>query len=1086
MAHDGERSRGSRPDGAAGDPAVSAASELVGLDDPEPEPESTASPPAVVAVAVSTGGAGLEAVVADLTAQRYGALTVLVVDAAADEGVAARVAAVSPTALVLRAPPDERPAGGPAGAFATAADAVLGAVEGAPFLLFVADDLRLADDVVRQLVEEAYRSNAGVLGPKILALVGGASERAEQDEGRDGGDEREPGEQRPDQLVDVGFAIDHYGVRYDPIEPGELDQEQHDAVRDVFGVSSRLLLVRADLFEALDGFDAACGPAADVDFCWRAHLAGARVVVVPDAVARGEPAAPADARAATYGRVRALAKSYSGLALVWTVPIAFLLTASESVVRLVQRRPRHARALLLGWLDALRDFPAIRAERRATQALRHADDRDVRVFMVRGSARLRVFVTRRLHADERLATASLRTRSAFDEASGVLHREQSIALVGLVALLVLGARGLLTGPPTVRGFASWSGVSVLWHAYTSFHRQALLGAAAPAPALLAIAAAASTLLLGHADLARAFTITAAIPVGVYGAYRLVRELARQASSTTASATPPSFVRSAWPPVVAAVAYAVNPLSRNAAAHTDLGALLTFAVAPYVMLLLVGGPTDSRVRWRRTAGAAIVTAVAASAAPVAVLLPALIGAAVFGARLLVPPDARAGAVLRDGACATAGAFVLLLPWSAAWWTGDAAVLGWSLPPRFDLGELIAFRTGPNGAGWLPYGLLAAAALSLVVASGTRLRHATAGWLLFVVGLAAAFVPGRVDAAAVRPAVDVVLVPAALGLAVAVGAGFSALLAEIRAFVFGTRQLVAIVTAAAIVLPVLSFLGDLADGRFRAPGTTWDSALAFLPADAVDVGPSRVAWIGVPGALPADPVAAHGLSYALTMGADPDARDLLPRSSDASRLVAEAIGVAGAHQTARLGHLLAPLGVRYVVLTPRAAPDAPEPPAASTQPRVDPALARALDEQLDLSARDVDGLRVYTNEAWIPLQSRLPAGRTIPTGAAAAGDPIGAILATDLDGAQPLSATNLTGPILAAETHTERLQAHFASSGTLASQPAFGVTNVFSGEDGVAHISFDTPTWFTLTLVGQLLLWAVVLVAVVRLRGRRNDG
>jgi hypothetical protein len=940
--------------------------------------------------------------------------------------------------------------------------------------------------VVRQLVEEAYRSNAGVLGPKILAPVGAPDEPDVHAEPDDPDDDAAL-EERPDRLVDVGFAIDHYGVRYDPIEPGELDQEQHDAVRDVFGVSSRVLLVRADLFEALAGFDATCGPAVDVDFCWRAHLAGARVIVVPDAVARAAPAPPSDARAATSGRVRALVKSYSGLALVWTLPIAFGLTAAESVVRLLQRRPRHARALLLGWLDALRDFGPIRAERRATQALRRADDRDVRVFMLHGSARLRVFATRRLHADERLATASLRTRSAFDEASGVLHREQSIALVALGALIVLGARGLLTGPPTVRGFASWSGAGALWHAYTSFHRRALLGAAAPAPGVLAFAAAASAVLLGHADLARAVTITASIPVGAYGAYRLVRELARQAGTASMSGAPTTqLARSAWPAVVGAIAYAVNPLSRNAAAHTDLGALLTFAVAPYVMVLLVGGSSEPRVRWRRVAGAAVVTAVAASAAPVAVLLPVAVGAAVFGARLIVPPDARAGATLREGACATLGAFVLLLPWSAAWFTGDAAVLGWSSPARFDLGTLLAFRTGPNGAGWLPYGLLGAAVLSLVIASGTRLRHATAGWLLFAIGMAAAFVPARVDATAMRPAVDVLLVPAALGLAVAIGAGFSALLAEIRAFVFGTRQLLAIVTAAAIVLPVLSFLGDLADGRFRAPGTTWDTALAFLPADAVDVGPARVAWIGVPGALPADPVAAHGLSYALTIGADPDARDLLPRSSDASRLVAEAIGVASGHRTARLGHLLAPLGVRYVVLTPRAAPDAPEPPSASNLPRVDPSLARALDEQLDLSARDVDGLRVYTNEAWIPLESRLPAGHTIPTGAAAAADPIGAILATNLDGAEPLAKSAGEGPILAADAHNDHLQAHYQSSPTQPSEAAFGVTSSFTGEAGTAHISFATPAWFTLAIVGELLLWAVALVVIVRVRGRRNDG
>src|SRR5581483_6965502 len=106
---------------------------------------------------------------------------------------------------------------------------------------------------------------------------------------------------------------------------------------------------------------------------------------------------------------------------------------------------------------------------------------------------------------------------------------------------------------------------------------------------------------------------------------------------------------------------------------------------------------------------------------------------------------------------------------------------------------------------------------------------------------------------------------------------------------------------------------------------------------------------------------GMTYAMTLGADPDARDALPRTTDASQLVAEAVAVARDHRTARLGHVLAPLGVRYLALTTRAAPDAD---TGDHTPPVDVGLERALDEQLDLSARDVDGLRVYTNEAWIP--------------------------------------------------------------------------------------------------------------------------
>ena len=47
------------------------------------------------------------------------------------------------------------------------------------------------------------------------------------------------------------------------------------------------MLVRADLFVALDGFDQDAFPGSeDLDLCWRARLAGARVLVVPDARVR--------------------------------------------------------------------------------------------------------------------------------------------------------------------------------------------------------------------------------------------------------------------------------------------------------------------------------------------------------------------------------------------------------------------------------------------------------------------------------------------------------------------------------------------------------------------------------------------------------------------------------------------------------------------------------------------------------------------------------------------------------------------------------------------------------------------------------
>ena len=140
--------------------------------------------------------------------------------------------------------------------FGAAANEVLRLVEGDNgFFCFLHDDVALEPGAISALVEELYRSNAGVVGPKLVDW------------------------NRPEILQHVGYEVDRFGEVDPIIEPGEVDQEQHDAVRDVFAVGSACLLVRADLFRTLGGFDASIPYYGDdVDLCWRAHLGGARVL----------------------------------------------------------------------------------------------------------------------------------------------------------------------------------------------------------------------------------------------------------------------------------------------------------------------------------------------------------------------------------------------------------------------------------------------------------------------------------------------------------------------------------------------------------------------------------------------------------------------------------------------------------------------------------------------------------------------------------------------------------------------------------------------------------------------------------------
>src|SRR6478736_6013790 len=109
-------------------------------------------PPVVAVVVTNDAGPWLESTLAALAAQDYPALSVLVLDNGSVEDPTPRIAAAMPRAFVRR----------------RAANAALGAVEGATFLCFLHDDSTLDPDAIRLMVEEAYRSNAGIVGPKLV------------------------------------------------------------------------------------------------------------------------------------------------------------------------------------------------------------------------------------------------------------------------------------------------------------------------------------------------------------------------------------------------------------------------------------------------------------------------------------------------------------------------------------------------------------------------------------------------------------------------------------------------------------------------------------------------------------------------------------------------------------------------------------------------------------------------------------------------------------------------------------------------------------------------------------------------------
>jgi len=280
---------------------------------------------------------------------------------------------------------------------------------------------------------------------------------------------------------------------------------------------------------------------------------------------------------------------------------------------------------------------------------------------------------------------------------------------------------------------------------------------------------------------------------------------------------------------------------------------------------------------------------------------------------------------------------------------------------------------------------------------------------------------------------------------------------------------------VVLAGCGFAADACDGRWHAPSSAWPAQLAFTR-DLGYQGQFRILWVGDPSVLPLDPAPVEGgLSYTLTRDGPGDSRELQrgPVTS-ADDQVRDAIAAAVAGRTALLGRILAPMGVRYVVLPLR---DGPGGVAGRPLPAVDSALSN----QLDLARLGSDpSLELYQNEAWYPGEALVPHG-PVPARPA---DPARAAAAVDLSGRASVGASAAgPGTVLWFEAFNSGWSAH-AGGRALSHQPAFGVTNQFQLPTHAAvTISPSGTTRRDVLAAAEVVLWLLALAWWAR--GRRRS-
>ena len=1122
-------------------------------DEEQPAPVGV---PAVVAVVVTSDpGPWLEEALSALGAQDYPNLSVLVIDAASAVDPTTRIAAVLPSAYVRRL--EENPGYGPA------ANDVLGVVEGASHYLFLHDDAAPDADAVRLLVEEAFRSNAGIVSPKLV----------EWDE--------------PLRLLGVGASADKAGV-VRPYGRHELDQEQHDAVRDVFVAPGGCTLVRADLFETLGGFDAGIALfGEDLDLCWRAQVAGARVVVAPSARVRHREATVAGERALVLGdatgalpeqvarlhfrhRLRTVLKAYSPLHLLRVVPQLVVLMAVEGAVALLSGHRRVAGAVVDAWRWNLSRRAELRAARRATQAHRSLRDSEVRRLQTRGSVRLSAALQGGLAAEERaLGVGAAGRQLAGAMTSGGL-RLTLLVWLSLAVVLAFGSRRLLTdGIPAVGQFVPFpdSPLTLLRH-FVSGWRTSGLGGEAPAPPAFALLGVAGVVFAGAMGLLQKVLVVGMLPVGIIGMHRLTAPLGSWRAR-----------------LVGAVLYAAVPLPYDALSRGRWGGLIAYAAAPWLLARLLratglapfGAPAEDEAVVRRTptrrparapraldaiedllgaeagtldpidteelrvavaavaghhhhsdddedaaavpygsrvpsppppspvvrrpgtllfqaAGTAALLAIVGAFAPSFTIAALLVGVGLVLGGVLVGEASAGVRGLAVAFVACLGAGVLLVPWTlelvlpGATWAGFAG-LGRPVEDAPGFGELLRFGLGSFGRSPLAWALLVAAALPLVVGRRWRFAWAARLWMVAAVAWGVSWALGRGWLLLDPPVVDVLLAPGAAALVLSAVLGLSAFEIDLPAYTFGWRQVASLLAAVAGAVATLPIIGGTIDGRWRMPDRDFAQLLSWMPERQAE-GEFRVLWAGHPEALPLDGWRLEdGLAYGSSRGGTPEIDELWPASDQGtSGLLHDSLAVARRGETSRLGHLLAPLGVRYVAVPLRAGP------ARSGAPALDVPhdVLSALRAQIDLRLIETDdALVVYENAAWAPAVSVLPPAaleasrRSGPDAARTtelAGSPpvLRQVRPTRYEGEWP-------GPeLLLSEAYSSRWR--FEVGGDAADhRKAFGWSNAFTAPAGSSStLAYRTSPLRYAALVLQLGLWfGLVRAIALGVRHRRGE-
>jgi len=769
-------------------------------------------------------------------------------------------------------------------------------VAGAEWVWLLHDDSAPEPEALeRLLAEAASRPAAHILGPKLVSWTD------------------------PNRLQEVGWSVDRTGRAVSPIEDDEIDQGQHDQVRETFFVNTAGMLVRRDVLLRVGGFDERM-PAFrdDLDLCWRTHLHGSRVLVVPGARVRHFAAAASRARnGRAVSHQRYLSERHTMAALLKAVslrrlPLTFLLAlvggGFRALALALTGRPGDALQILWAWGWNVKELPVTIVHRRRVQSRRRIDDAQLAGLRAPGGQPLRAMLRGMLelvygdvgeHAAQAPNAADEQDMPTPGAQIGRIIASHPVAfsVAGFALLMLVSLRSLLTAPAIAGGAMGVfpdAGRDLLREFGAAYH-QIGLGSTEPAPPSLAVLGGLATMTLNKALLAQKLLLWLALPLAAVTCTRALRVV-----------VPSRAARAA-----ASLLYASSPLAIGALAQGRLGELAFLVLAPPTLAQVVVAFRRQQPRepWRPAVRFLVLAAlVIAMYPPAAVVLLVVVAAAAIAA-LLRDRGADSTWTVRQAVLLGGGylgALLLLFPWTGQLLSGAALRSTGRAPASPGFADLLQLRPGGPGldaalVGPL-YPALALTALFFVPADRRRQTF----WLL--VGLLGACVLVTLQVHGLPPAVARdwpagLLVPGAVAWAAATGLAMAGLGRALRQSTLSPRRLGAAVLGLLAIATGVLVAGFVVRGSWspvRSVGTP------SLPAT-VRQGHGRVLWLaGRP---------EGGVSFAVT-GAD--GRTLIdsgrPGADRATRALGAVVTDIVEARTHQAGSMLELFGIGYVAVRP----------------------------------------------------------------------------------------------------------------------------------------------------------------------------